>query len=106
MVEAAGEPVEVASDPAGDPLAVVFKTIADPYVGHVSLFKVLSGTIKPDDHLVNSRTGHDERLHNLILLRGKETLPVQSLPAGDIGAAAKLSDTTHRRHPRPPRASP
>ena len=92
-VEAAGEPVEVASDPAGDPLAVVFKTIADPYVGHVSLFKVLSGTIRPDDHLVNTRTGHDERLHNLSALRGKETLPVSSLPAGDIGAAAKLTDT-------------
>ena len=71
-VEAAGEPFEVASDPAGDPLAVVFKTIADPYVGQVSLFKVLSGTIRPDDHLVNTRTGHDERLHNLSALRGKE----------------------------------
>ncbi|HET9543242.1 MAG TPA: elongation factor G, partial [Acidimicrobiales bacterium] len=92
-VEAAGEPFEVASDPAGDPLAVVFKTIADPYVGHVSLFKVLSGTIRPDDHLVNTRTGHDERLHNLSALRGKETVPVSSLPAGDIGAAAKLTDT-------------
>jgi elongation factor G len=92
-VEAAGEPFTVASDPAGEPLAVVFKTIADPYVGHVSLFKVLSGTIRPDDHLVNTRTGHDERLHNLSLLRGRETLPVTSLPAGDIGAAAKLADT-------------
>jgi elongation factor G len=93
-VEAGGEPFEVPSDPAGDPLAVVFKTIADPYVGHVSLFKVLSGTIRPDDHLVNTRTGRDERLHNLTLLRGKETLPVSALPAGDIGAAAKLSGTT------------
>ena len=93
-VEAGNDLVEVPSDPTGDPLAFVFKTIADPYVGHVSLFKVLSGTIKPDDHLVNTRTGHDERLHNLTLLRGKETLPVQSLPAGDIGAAAKLSETT------------
>jgi elongation factor G len=92
-VEAGGSTTEVAADPSGDPLAYVFKTIADPYVGHVSLFRVLSGTIRPDDHLINSRTGTDERLHNLSLLRGKETLEVTELPAGDIGAAAKLSDT-------------
>jgi len=93
QVEAGGTEAEVVADPAGEPLAFVFKTIADPYVGHVSLFKVLSGTIRPDDHLVNSRTHADERLHNLTLLRGKETLDVDQLPAGDLGAAAKLSDT-------------
>jgi elongation factor G len=92
-VEAGGTTAEVASDPSGDPLAAVFKTIADPYVGHVSLFKVLSGTIRQDDHLVNTRTGQDERLHNLGVLRGKETLPITSLGAGDIGAVAKLGDT-------------
>ncbi len=92
-VEAGGELHEVAPDPAGQPLAYVFKTIADPYVGHVSLFKVLSGTVKVDDHLVNSRTGQDERLHNLSVLRGKESLPAQELVAGDIGAVAKLART-------------
>jgi elongation factor G len=92
-VVAGATDAEVPADPSGDPLAYVFKTIADPYVGHVSLFKVLSGTIRPDDHLVNARTGQDERLHNLSVLRGKESLDVNELPAGDLGAAAKLADT-------------
>ena len=54
----------VACDPAGEPLALVFKTVADPYVGRISLFKVLSGKIKVDDHLKNTRSGSDERLHS------------------------------------------
>ena len=82
------------ADPDGQPLAVVFKTIADPFVGQVSLLKVLSGTIRNDDHLVNSRTGTDERLHGLFVVRGKEHEPVDALAAGDIGGVAKLSGTT------------
>jgi elongation factor G len=85
--------LDVPADPKGDPLAFVFKTIADPYVGQVSVFKVLSGTISADDHLVNTRTGVDERLHGLFSLRGKEHIAVQALGAGDIGAVAKLSAT-------------
>jgi elongation factor G len=85
--------VEVACDAAGDPLAFVFHTIADPYVGHLSLFRVLSGTIAVDDHLTNVRTGGDERLHGLFTLRGKEHLDVDGFGAGDIGVAAKLGDT-------------
>ncbi|HEX5366102.1 MAG TPA: elongation factor G [Acidimicrobiales bacterium] len=84
--------VEVAPD-AKDPLAFVFKTIADPYVGQLSLFRVLSGTVHADDHLVNSRTGADERLHGLLVLRGREQEPVSELVAGDIGAVAKLTGT-------------
>jgi elongation factor G len=78
-------------DPSGPPLAFVFKTVADPYVGHISLFKVLSGTIRPDDHLVNVRTGDDERLHGLFTLRGKEQVPIEAVQAGDIAAVAKLT---------------
>jgi elongation factor G len=85
--------VEVAPDAGGDPLAFVFKTIADPYVGHISLFRVLSGTIRPDAHLVNTRSGVDERLHALFSLRGKEQDVVPEIPAGDIGAVAKLANT-------------
>jgi elongation factor G len=92
-VTAAGEPVEVACDPAAEPLAVVFHTIDDPYVGHLSLFRVLSGAIGIDDHLSNTRTGADLRLHGLFTLRGKEHVDVDGLGAGDIGVAAKLSDT-------------
>jgi len=92
-VHAGDTEVEVAPDPGADPLAFVFKTIADPYVGHISLFKVLSGTVRPDDHLFNPRSSTDERLHGLFTLRGKEQLQLTEVPAGDIAAAAKLTDT-------------
>ena len=85
--------VEVKPDPNGRPLAYVFKTIADPYVGHLSLFKVLSGTIHPDDHLINVTSGVDERLHGIFTLRGKEQQPAVQVSAGDIAAVAKLTDT-------------
>jgi elongation factor G len=84
---------DVACDPDGQPLALVFKTIADPYVGHVSLFKAVSGTIRADEHLRNSRTGDDERLHLLFTLRGKEHVAIDRVVAGDIGAVAKLTAT-------------
>src|SRR5690606_14851448 len=92
-VRAGDTEVPVAADPDGDPLAFVFSTAADPYVGRISLLKVLSGTIHDDDHLVNSRTGTDERLHGLLVTRGKDHEGVDVLTAGDIGAVAKLSDT-------------
>jgi elongation factor G len=78
----------------GPPVAFVFKTIVDPYVGHVNLFKVLQGTVKADATLVNGRTVHEERLHQLSVMRGKEQEPVSEVPAGDIAAVAKLADTT------------
>ena len=92
-VTAGDTEVEVKADPNAEPLALVFKTIADPYVGHISLFKVLSGTIRPDDHLWNTRTSTDERLHGLFTLRGKEQEQLSEVSAGDIGAVAKLSAT-------------
>ncbi len=85
--------VEVGADPDGDTLAVVFKTIADPFVGQVSLLKVLSGTIHNDDHIVNSRTGTDERMHGLFVVRGKDHEPIDMLAAGDLGGVAKLAST-------------
>ena len=92
-VTAGGSTTEVACDPAGQPLAVVFRTVADPFVGKVSFLKVLSGTIRPDAHLTNPRTHADERLHGLFTMRGKEQESVPELPAGDIGAVAKLAHT-------------
>ena len=92
-VRAGDDEVEVAADADGDPLAFVFKTIVDPYVGQISLFRMLSGTLRPDDHLVNSRSGTNERLHSLLSVRGKEQEPIDQLVAGDIGAVAKLSGT-------------
>jgi len=91
----AGDTVsEVAVDPSREPLAFVFKTLADPYVGRINLFKVLSGTIKPDDHLTNARTHTDERLHGLFTLRGKEQVDVNEVQAGDLAAIAKLADVS------------
>ncbi len=78
----------------GDTAAVVFKTVVDPYVGRVNLFRVLQGTVKHDDTLVNGRTVADERLHQLTTMRGKEQEPVEEVPAGDLAAVAKLADTS------------
>jgi len=92
-VRAGDKDSEVTCDPAGQPLALVFKTLADPYVGKISLFKVVSGTVRPDAVLTNSRTHSDEKLHALFALRGKEQVQVPDVPAGDIGAVAKLGET-------------
>ena len=91
-VDAGGTTSEVAPDPGGAPLAWVWKTVADRHVGKISLFKVLSGRVKPDDVLVNSRTHAEERIHAPFSLRGKEQLPIEELPVGDLGAVAKLPD--------------
>ncbi len=84
---------EIPCDPSAQPLARVFKTVSDPYVGKISLLRVVSGTIKPDTVLTNPRSHADERLHVLELLRGKETEPVPSAQAGDIVAVPKLAHT-------------
>ncbi len=78
----------------GQPVAFVFKTIVDPYVGKVNLFKVVQGTVKADAALVNGRTMTEERLHQLVIVRGKDQEPVSEVPGGDIAAVAKLNDTT------------
>ena len=93
MVLAGDQKVAVVKDPAGDPLAFVFKTLADPYVGQISLMKVISGTLTPETHLTNGRSGQDERLAKIATMFGNETTLVQSAPAGDIIAVAKLIDT-------------
>ena len=85
--------VDVDVDPSGKPLAYVFKTVADQFVGQVSLFKVLSGTVAVDERLVSSSSGAEERMHGLFHLRGKDHLTCDRVVAGDIGAVAKLSDT-------------
>jgi elongation factor G len=73
--------------------AFVFKTVADPFAGRVTYFKVLSGIVKNDAHLINNRTGTDERLAHIGVLMGKTIQPVNEIHAGDIGAVAKLKDT-------------
>ncbi len=85
--------VSVAPDLAGQPLALVFKTTADQFVGHVSQFKVLSGTIRTDAHMVNTRSGAGERLHGIFTLRGRDQQPVSEVGVGDMAAVAKLTAT-------------
>lgn len=74
--------------------AVVFKTIADPFVGKLSLFRVISGTISSDSAIYNVNKGKSEKVGTLYMMKGKNEVPVQKLQAGDIGAVAKLQFTT------------
>ena len=92
-VEAGDQLIEIDAKPDGDPLTFVFKTIADPYVGQISLLRVLSGTVRPEITLHNPRSGTDERLAKIATMVGKETVLIDAAPAGDIIAVAKLSDT-------------
>jgi elongation factor G len=74
--------------------AFVFKTVADPFAGRINLFRVLSGTLTSDATLVNARSHSKERVGALLALQGKEHEPSKEFGAGDIGAVAKLKDTT------------
>lgn len=84
-----GEAGEPRAD--GPVLAYVFKTISDPFVGRISVFRIYSGTATGDDELELARGGK-VRLHNLFKLQGKEHHDVTELPVGGIGAIAKVED--------------
>jgi elongation factor G len=85
--------VQLEGDPAGDLAALVFKTVADPYVGKLSYFRVFSGTLESDSRVRNTRTGDEERIGQIYMMRGREQTPMARIPAGDIGAVAKLGET-------------
>ncbi len=74
------------------PSVFVFKTVADPFSGRVSYFKVVSGVVKNDATLIDSRVNGPERFSHIGALMGKTISPVTELHAGDIGAVAKLKD--------------
>lgn len=88
-----GEPVRLSPTPTGPVALYAFKTIADPYVGKLTYFRVVSGTMRGDSRLFNPRTGSEERIAQLFAMRGKEQIVVEQLAVGDVGAVAKLSDT-------------
>jgi elongation factor G len=73
--------------------SIVFKTIVDPFVGKLSVFKVLSGKITKDIELLNPNKDEIEKLGGLFVLRGKNQIEVSEIAAGDIGATAKLQVT-------------
>ena len=86
-----GEPRRMTSD---QPMsAVVFKTIVDPFVGKISLFKVVSGTLKKEGPLFNATQGKHDRTSGLFYLRGKEQMDTTEVVAGDIAALSKLEFT-------------
>jgi elongation factor G len=87
-----GAEVELACDPSKPAVAFVFKTLADPFSGHVNVFRVVQGTVASDSQLAVARSAHKERLGQLLKPMGKEMKPVDKVAAGDIGAIAKLKD--------------
>ena len=89
-----GDEEDRESDPNGPLAAFVFKSFSDPYVGKISLFRVLSGRMRPDSSIHNATKGSDERIHQIFTLRGKEHENVADVPAGDIAAVSKLSETS------------
>ena len=77
-----------------DPLAAFcFKTISDPFVGKISIFKVNAGTLRANSTVYNATKGKDERIGGLFFLKGKEQISTDCITAGDIGAASKLANT-------------
>jgi len=89
-----GEEKERPCDPNGPLAAFVFKTVSDPYVGRITLFRVHSGRVRPDSSLFNSSRNTEERVGQLFTMRGKDHESVAEVPAGDIGAVAKLAHTS------------
>jgi elongation factor G len=70
----------------------VFKTVADPFTGRISCFRVLAGPVSGDTTLVDPRTHAKERLGQVLVLQGKDSEPADALGVGDLGAVAKLKD--------------
>ena len=78
-------------DPKGETELYTFKTVADPFVGKLSYFKVLQGTLKAGDTLHNPRKDTDEKFARIFTVKGKAQTEVKELVAGDIGVVAKLA---------------
>ena len=86
-----GEPV--VPDPAAPTAVYVFKTVADPFVGKMSFFKVMNGTLKRDMTLHNLDTDTDEKFAHIYIIRGKKQTEVEEIACGDLGMTAKLANT-------------
>ena len=92
-IDGAGKEVEVPQKADGPLLARVFKTTADPFVGRLTFFRVFSGKIASHDHVWNADRGEEERIGQVLRVKGKDTEPVGVISAGEIGAVAKLINT-------------
>ena len=80
-------------DDAEPVTAIVFKTMADPFAGRITFFKVIGGVVKNDATLENYARRSSERLAHLSIMQGRKAVEVPELHAGDLGAVAKLRDT-------------
>ena len=91
--EGPGGEIELTASDTGPLAAYVWKTMADPFVGKITFFKVKSGILASDTRVWNANKEEEERLANLSVMRGKEQINVPNMHAGDIGVALKLSET-------------
>ncbi len=91
--DARGAEAVLKTDKNGPLAAVVFKTIADPFAGKLSLFRVISGQLKSDSTIFNANREKEERIGQVFYLMGKKQVPAQVIKAGEIAAVAKLKDT-------------
>ncbi len=85
-----GKEIEIRPDSGAPAVVRVFKTTVDPFVGRLNMFKVLNGTVKSGDTLIDGRTGESQKISSIYYLRGKKQIPTDEIVAGDIGAFAKL----------------
>jgi elongation factor G len=92
-LDKAGADTTVQIAEIGPASAFVWKTIADPFAGRITLFRVMTGTVKSDSSILNLTKDSAERFGHLLLLQGKTQTEVPEIRAGDIGAVAKLKDT-------------
>jgi len=92
-VDKSGNAVERKADEKAQSAAFVWKTIADPFAGRITMFRVVSGTLKSDSTVYNKTRDTQERFGSLQLLQGKTPATVPEIKAGDLGAVAKLKDT-------------
>ncbi len=91
--DAAGNPVSRKISSGAPASAFIFKTIADPFAGRISLFRVMSGSMKSDSTYHNTTKDVSERLGAVSLLQGKETVAVSEVQAGDLASVAKLKES-------------
>ena len=84
---------DLTADSSAQPVVLVFKTAADPFVGRLTYMRVVTGTVKADSHLWNVNKNSDERVGTVYIQKGKEQESVAELRAGDIGTVAKLAHT-------------
>jgi len=98
IVESLPSPADVLAaegrDLVAEPLAaLVYKTLADPYVGKLTFFRLFSGSMKSDSLVFNAQKEKDEKISQILIMRGKTQDTVTELAAGDIAAVAKLTET-------------